>query len=184
MKKLLFFCSFVVLVVLISNTASANIIYTNYQSAQSSYNGIGYGHETIEPFTTKDLWCNWLLDDVKLSAYTQNDPGNGTNATISIYNDDNGSAGLAIASWDVGIDTSLGESFLIDASGVSLAPDRDYWFGVESTDWNNFIYWQATYGSNHVFEITGEPVPEPASIMLLGSLATGLLGVASLKRKK
>jgi len=166
-----------------AGSAKATSVYSNYTDNGHTYSTL-YGPEITEPFTTYSNSSGfWDLTQIRLDAHYFLNPAQ---AIISIYEDDDGSAGSLISKWDITLTNSEGD-YLFAVSGVSLLADTNYWFGVKPTN-STYVAWGETNDeTGHVFEIQGEEVvnstPEPTSIILLGSLATGLFGVAAIRRK-
>ena len=106
--------------------------------------------------------------------------------------------------WNRGLEMGEYEYSFDLANPLSLSANTTYWFGLHlASDFNDRdeIYWETTgigYGSvgfgagggtfdnwlnttqQHAFQLTGTPIPEPCTMLLVGS---GLLGVAGLRRK-
>jgi len=178
------------LVLAVTGLAGATTVaFSSYDDASGDYNAwnnTSPSTEILEPFTTTNA-LEWSLSGVKLNAYGGGIFGGGSSpAAIALYEDQGGAAGTAISSWNVNIDSGVGEDFSFGVSGVTLSGNTDYWFGLEATG-SNAVGWEQTlsYGTpgetGHVFSIEGEPaggqpIPEPLTMAGL------VLGIGSLAR--
>ena len=169
-----------------AGSAKATLVYSNYTDNRHTYSTL-YGPEITEPFIAYSNSSGfWNLTQIKLDAHYF-PLTNPAQAIISIYEDNDGSPGSLISKWNITLTNSEGD-YLFTVSDVSLSADTNYWFGVKPTN-STCVAWSETNDkTGHVFEIQGEevvnPAPEPTSMILLGSLAAGLFGVAGIRKRR
>ena len=184
------------LVLAVTGTAGATTVaFSSYGDATpepnevyTAWNKTSPVPEILEPVTTNDA-LEWALSEIKLNAYGGGILGGGSSpATVSLYQDSAGT--VEIASWDININTAMGEDFSFAVSGVTLSGNTNYWFGLEATG-SNAVGWRRTQSwgtageTGYVFEISGDAtvIPEPLTMagMLLG---VGCLARYVRKRRK
>lgn len=190
MKSFLIIAITAILVFAVALGAGADVVFTSYSDTSDSYdtwNNTSPNTELVESFTTGGDSGSWTINLIKLNAYGGGIMGGGSSAaTISIYDDNSGEVGALIHSWNVNINSSMGNDFSFTVSGVALDASTDYWFGVEATS-SNAVGWRRTesYGTQgatgHVFQIEGTPVPEPGSLV---ALCGGIIAAAGVIRRR
>ncbi|MCK4623769.1 MAG: PEP-CTERM sorting domain-containing protein [Phycisphaerae bacterium] len=188
MKKLAMFLGMAWVILTVTTMADADMVFSNYDEASGywdAWNDSWSPPERVEPFTTAgNALGQWELTQITLSADSNVAGGPSQPVTISIYADDSGSAGTAVASWDLNMpDTNYGD-WSFSATAVTLDALEAYWLGVEPTHSDgSLVGWQwTTNAASHVFEIAGDPIPEPVTMILLCGGAVPVL--LSYRRKR
>ncbi|MFZ0706389.1 MAG: choice-of-anchor R domain-containing protein [Candidatus Korobacteraceae bacterium] len=190
------------LVLALSCTAGATIIFDNLGGSSNGVDTIAGFGPLSDSFSTGAN--GFSLTEVGLK---MEDIGTPTGSfTIELLADNNINPGNPIYTiatvQDSSLTNSLQDYFFTLSQSQLLAPNTRYWIGLSSTD-NSVAYWSWTVDTsgvgvdgeyfanqNGVFtnnngayqmQISGDVVPEPGTLLTMGTGMVGLLGV--LRRK-
>lgn len=197
MKKIMIMLAFLMVV---SGTASAAQLLTNPGFEAGDLSGWTKSYGDITPTEANIREGNYAARcwwDGNLNQRVPIIPGTAYTLTASAYIPSGG-----VGSWGsyVGLDWLRADGTKIEGTGWSYAPQNDtrgvwhdYSSGAQIAPVNAY-YGAATLGtwqSNATpanptdfdnFALNGQPIPEPASMLLLGSGLVGLFGVTRKKR--
>lgn len=200
-----FFVAVCLLVLALSTPANGDVVYSTFGSGQSHL-AFGYAvgtpsggqpEENATPFMPSS---NYTLDLINFAAYYIS----GLNhLTVNLAADVSGVPGTILESWSVDIDGSPAIYTVTSSVHPLLGDSNKYWVWLTANDltnsdlaWNlndqghtgEFAFrigyqpnWITVTDSLPAFDVTGTPVPEPSTILLLVS---GLIGLAVYGRKK
>ena len=177
-------------------------------ASQNDVGGLGNFASTYDDFTVSS--GNYTINEVQWTGgYFNGNPGSITGWTINVYFDNSGQPGTQQYTTHIsgnGNETFLGNfggtpSYSYDVSGLNFAelPGVKYWLSVvpdltfppqwgwETSAQGNGVQYQDFFGSrtqlnsDSAFTLIGTSVPEPGTLVMLG---TGVLGLAGAIRRK
>ncbi len=177
-------------------------------ASQNDSGGLGNFASTYDDFNISG--GNYTINEVQWTGgYFNGNPGSITGWTINVYFDNSGAPGALQYTDHIsgnGNETSLGNfggtpSYSYDVSGLnfgelagvkywlSVVPDLKFppQWGWETSAQGNGVAYQSYFGTSGpisadmAFTLIGTQVPEPGSLILMG---TGVLGLAGVIRRK
>jgi len=134
--------------------------------------GSGWGVNTGNSAVTYELWEVTSWNSVVIGSHqTASDPLNINTGSLLASWTQNNAYGVSGSDIDNDPANPLEKSYVIEGAFARSLLDN---LGSEAT-----LHWTMGCGNDHL-EVTNSPVPEPATMMLLG---TGLIGLAGARRR-